>query len=116
MPLRRYRRAQSAVEVMLLVPVVMMVFIAMYYLWSITFAAANCHMRAREYAFHGNTNLGGRAQGTSGDESALQGGDYKKAERGITSFEFNGTSEDTSIDGVGTSGVDISVTAIIKSR
>jgi hypothetical protein len=115
MRLCRHRRAQSAVEVMLLVPVVMMVFIAMYYLWSITFAAANCHMRAREYAFHGDTYLGGRAHGESGS-SALQGSDYKKAERGITSFEFSGSSSDTSIDGVGTSGVNLQVTAVIKSN
>ena len=115
MRLRRRRRAQSAVEVMLLMPVVMMVFIAMYYLWSITFAAANCHMRAREYAFHGDTYLGGRAHGESGS-SALDGSDYKKAERGITSFEFRGESSDTSIDGVGTSGLDISVTAVMKSN
>ena len=112
---RRIRRAQSAVEVMLLLPVVMMVFISMYYLWSITSAAANCHMRAREYALHGDTYLGGRAQGTSGS-AALQGGDYRKAERGLTSFEFSGSSSDTSIDGVGTSGVNLQVTAVITSN
>ncbi len=111
----RKRRAQSAVEVMLLMPVIMMVFMAMYYLWSITFAAANCHMRAREYAFHGEEYLGGRAHGESGS-SALNGSDYRKAERGITSFEFSGTSSDTSITGVGTSGVNLEVTAVIKSN
>jgi hypothetical protein len=112
---RRTRRAQSAVEVMLLMPVIMMVFMAMYYLWSITFASANCHMRAREYALHGDTYLGGRAHGASGS-SALDRRDYRKAERGLQSFEFSGTSRDTSIDGVGNSGVDISVTAVITSN
>jgi len=115
MRLRRIRRGQSAVEVMLLMPVVMMVFIAMYYLWSVTFAAANCHMRAREYALHGDEYLGGRSQGTTGS-SALSGSDYRKAERGLTSFEFSGTSSDTSIDGVGTTGVNLSVTAVITSN
>jgi hypothetical protein len=112
---RRKRRAQSAIETMLLIPVVMMVFIAMYYLWSITFAAANCHMRAREYALHGDTYLQGRSHGTSGS-SALSGRDYQKAERGLQSFEFSGTSSDTSIDGVGTTGVNLSVTAVITSN
>lgn len=112
---RRPRRAQSAVEVMLLMPVVMMVFMAMYYLWSITFASANCHMRAREYALHGDTYLGGRAHGESGS-SALDGSDYRKAERGLQSFEFSGNSSDRSIPGVGTSGIDIDVTARITSN
>jgi len=102
------------VEVILLMPVVMMVFMAMYYLWSITFAAQNCHMRAREYAFHGDTYLGGRSHGTSGS-SALSGSDYQKAERGLQSFSFTGSSDDTSIAGVGTSGRNISVTAYITS-
>ncbi len=115
MRLRRHRRAQSAVEVILLMPVLMMVFMAMYYLWSITFAAANCHMRAREYALHGDEYLGGRAHGESGS-AALQSGDYQKAERGLTSFEFSGSSSDTSIDGVGTSGIGLQVTAVITSN
>ncbi len=113
--LYRRRRAQSAVEVILLVPVIMMVFISMYYLWSITFAAQNCHMRAREYAFHGSKYLGGRGQGTSGS-AAFTGNDYQKAERGLTSFEFSGTSSDTSIPGVGSSGVGLNVTAVITSN
>jgi hypothetical protein len=113
----RRRRAQSAVEVMLLMPVVMMIFIAMYYLWSITFAAANCHMRAREYALHGSTYLdqANRSHGESG-RPALQNGDYPRAERGLQSFEFNGNARDTSIDGVGNNGVNIQVTARITSN
>lgn len=110
----RRRRAQSAVEVMLLVPVIMMVFMSMYYLWSITFAAQNCHMRAREYVFHGNTYLSGRGQGTSGS-TPFSGTDYQNAGQ-PGSFRFTANSSDTSIAGVGDSGVNLQVTAVITSN
>ena len=112
---KRPRSAQSAVEVLLMMPILMMVFMAMYYLWSITFAAQNCHLRAREFALHGNTYLGDRSHGTRGD-SALRSTDYQKAERGLQSFEFSGTASDTSIPGTGTRGQRISVTAVITSN
>jgi hypothetical protein len=112
---RPRRRAQSAIEVMMLVPVIMMVLMCMYYLWSVTFAAANCHMRAREYALHGSTYLGSRSHGTSGS-SALSGRDYRKAERGLQNFRFSGQSSDTSIPGPGTSGQSVRATAVITSN
>jgi uncharacterized protein HemY len=112
---RPRRRAQSAIEVMMLVPVIMMIMMCMYYLWSITFAAANCNMRAREYALHGDTYLGSRSHGTSGS-AALSGGDYRKAERGLRNFRFSGRSSDTSIPGPGTSGQTVTASAVITSN
>lgn len=102
---------------MLSVPVLLMVFVGMYYLWSVTFAAQNAHMRAREYAFHRDTYLGDRAHGTSGVEGSVwSGSDYKKAERGITPFRFGGRASDNSIPGMNTYGSrSISTTAYITS-
>lgn len=109
----RHRRGQSAVETVLLMPVIMMVFMAMYYLFTITFAAQNAHLRAREYALHGDTYLGGRSHGTTGS-SAFGFFNYQKAERGITPFRFSGTATDRSIDGTSTSGgVTVTATAVI---
>jgi len=111
----RRRRAQSAVEIMLLTPIVMMVFMAMYYLWSITFAAQNCHMRAREYALHGDTYLQGRSHGTTGS-TVFAGSDYQKARRWPANFSFRGTSTDQSIPGTGVRGQNLTTTAVITSN
>jgi hypothetical protein len=111
----RRRRAQSAIEVMLLVPIVMMVFMSMYYLWSITFAAQNCHMRAREYVLHGDTYLQDRSHGTTGS-TVFDGSDYKKATRWPASFSFSARSSDQSIPGTGVRGQDIRTTAVITSN
>ena len=111
----RRRRAQSAVEVILLVPVIMMVFISMYYLWSITFAAQNCNLRAREAALHGTKYLGPRANGASGS-APLSGNNYQVADRWPAEFDFNGTSSDTSIPGMGDATVTITANAYITSN
>ena len=44
----RRRRGQSAVETMMMMPILALVIVALYYLWSIAFAAQNVHLRARE--------------------------------------------------------------------
>ncbi|MFH1465542.1 MAG: hypothetical protein ABIO70_14235 [Pseudomonadota bacterium] len=113
--IRPRRRAQSVIEVMMLVPVIMMVMVAMYYLWSVTFAAANCNMRAREYALHGSRYLGSRSHGTSGS-AVLSGNDYQRATRWPASFSFSGNSSDTSIPGPGTTGQNVRATVFITSN
>jgi hypothetical protein len=98
---KKHRKGQAAVETMLCVPIVLMVFMSMYYLWSITFASENAHMRAREYVLHQSHYLGGRSNGTTGmSASVWAGSNYKKAERGITPFRFSAMSTDTSIIGM----------------
>ncbi len=49
---RHGERGQSAVETMFMVPILLLVFIGMYELFTITFAAQNAHIRAREYVLH----------------------------------------------------------------
>ncbi len=108
----RPRRAQSAVETMLLVPLIALVVIALYYLWSIAWASQNAHLRAREYALHGDTYMGSRGNGESGS-APFSGDNYKRADS--TSFRFSGRSEDRSLPGVGAVGHDIQVEAVITS-
>ncbi|MFN7145192.1 MAG: hypothetical protein ACK4YP_15560 [Myxococcota bacterium] len=108
----RTRRAQSAVETMLMMPLIALVIVAMYYLWSIAWASQNAHLRAREYALHGDTYLGSRGNGESGS-SPFAGTDYKRADS--TNFRFSGRSKDRSIAGVGASGVEVEVEAVITS-
>lgn len=109
----RRRRGQSAVETMMMMPILALVIVALYYLWSIAFAAQNVHLRAREYALHGDTYLGGRGNGESGSYP-FSGNNYTRADS--TDFEFSGTSTDQSIPGVSRRGVDIEATAVISSR
>ena len=108
----RSRRGQSAVETMMMMPILALVIVALYYLWSIAFASQNVHLRAREYALHGDTYLGGRGNDESGSYP-FSGNNYTKATS--TSFEFSGTSSDRSIAGVSSRGVDIEATAVITS-
>jgi hypothetical protein len=90
---------------MLCVPIILMVFMSMYYLWSITFAAQNAHMRAREYVLHQGTYLGERAHGTSGGGGTVwAGSNYKKADTGIRPFRFEARASDTSIPGMSSYG------------
>lgn len=49
---RRGARGQSAVETMFMIPLLLLVFMGMYELFTLTFAAQNAHIRAREYVLH----------------------------------------------------------------
>ncbi len=105
------RRAQSAVETMLLMPLMGVVFVALYYLWSICWAAQNAHLHAREGVLHGDAYQ--TSSNTSVSDTPFDGTNYKKAED--TSFSFSATTTDKSIPGPNSEGDDISVTAVIKS-
>ena len=105
-------RGQSAVETMLLMPLMVLVLVAMYYLWSIAWASQNAHLRAREYALHGDAFLGSHGNGESGSYP-FDGGNYTKADS--TSFSFSGRSEDKSLPGVAAAGHAIQVEAVITS-
>ncbi|MDP2312795.1 MAG: hypothetical protein Q8P41_07810 [Pseudomonadota bacterium] len=111
-PRLRRRLGQSAVETMLLMPLLVLVVIAMYYLWSIAWASQNAHLRAREYALHGDTYLGGRGNNESGS-APFSGTNYERADS--TSFHFSGKSSDRSLPGVGARGEDIDVEVVITS-
>jgi hypothetical protein len=110
--LARLRRGQSAVETMLFMPLLVLVVVAMYYLWSIAWASQNAHIRAREYALHGDTYLGSRGNGESGS-APFSTDNYKRADS--TSFRFSGRSTDRSMPGVTASGESIDVTVVITS-
>lgn len=110
--LRGRRLGQSAVETMLLMPLLLLVVVAMYYLWSIAWASQNAHIRAREYAFHGDTYLGSRGNNESGSPP-FSGSNYDRADS--TSFRFTGRSRDRSLPGVSTRGETIDVTVVITS-
>ncbi len=110
------RRGQSAVETMMLLPIVMMIFIAMYYLFTITFAAQNTHLRAREYVLHQDTYLGGRVQDTSGS-APWNGSDYEIAPAAEQpSFNFSASSRDRSIRGVSNSTQQLQAGAYLTSN
>lgn len=92
---RPRRSGQSAVETLLATPFILMVFIAMYYFWSITFASQNAHMRAREYILHQDTYLQGRAYNVSGG-SVWSGDNYQLARNPLN---LTASSQDTSLEG-----------------
>lgn len=110
------RRAQSAVETMLLMPLMGAVFVCMYYLWSICWASENSHLFAREAVLHGDTYLSQNKRSSAATPSSglFSGNNYEKAES--TSFSFSATADDESIPGPNSSGDSISVTAYIKSN
>lgn len=111
MTLRR-RRAQSAVETLLVLPLFVLVAVAMYQLWSVAWGAQNAHLRAREYVLHRETYLGSRAGDASGD-APWEGSNYAKAES--TTFHFEARSTDTSLAGASRSGQQVEGTAVITS-
>jgi hypothetical protein len=111
--MRTRRRGQSAVETMLMMPLIALVIVALYYLWSIAWASQNAHMRAREYALHGDAYLGSRGNGETGS-APFSGDNYTRADS--TNFSFSGRSSDRSIPGVATRALDIEVEAVITSR
>lgn len=106
------RQGQSAVETMLIVPIIAMTIMSMYYLWSITWASQNAHMRAREYVLHGDTYLQERGSDADGS-NPFDGTNYKKADS--TDFSFEAKARDESLPVFGSSE-SIEVKAIIKSQ
>ena len=110
---RTLRHGQSAVETMLIVPIIAMCIMSLYYLWSITWASENAHLRAREFVLHGDTYLQDRGDDCSGsypfDGSK---GNYARADS--TSFSFEAKAEDESLPVFGNKE-QIRVNAIIAS-
>lgn len=73
--MRQHARGQSAVETMFMIPIMLLVFMGMYELFTITFAAQNAHIRAREYVLHDGAYVQGRApQGEGGGASVFDAG------------------------------------------
>lgn len=107
----RLRRGQSAVETMMVVPIVALTIMSLYYLWSVIFASENAHIRAREYVLHGDAYLPD-ADGVTGD-SPFSAGNYQRADS--TSFHFEAKATDQSLGVFGRSD-DIETTAVITSR
>jgi hypothetical protein len=108
----RRRRGQSAVELMIMAPLLVLVIVALMQLWSVCFGATNAHLRAREAALHGTTYLSGRTSGVSAN-APFSGRNYKKAT--FTTFSFSGSAEDTSIAGVDSRGQTLRARAVIRS-
>lgn len=105
------RKAQSAVETMLIVPIIAMAIMSLYYLWSITWASENAHLRAREYVLHGDSYL--KERGTDAQGSfPFEGGNYARADS--TDFGFESKATDQSLPVFG-STEQIEVKAFIKS-
>ncbi len=91
------QRGQSAVETMFMIPLLILVFMGMYELFTITFAAQNAHIRAREYVLHnGEYTPGSRrpppevgnlisngSLNTGGNPPLFSGGNYIIADPGI---------------------------------
>lgn len=49
---RKNQSGQAAVETIFMLPIFVLIFVGMYELFSVTFAAQNAHVRAREYLLH----------------------------------------------------------------
>ncbi len=107
----RCRRGQSAVETMMVVPIVALTILSLYYLWSVIFASENAHIRAREYALHGDAYLPD-SEGVSGS-APFSGSNYSRADS--TSFRFEATATDESLAVFGHSDP-IEATAVITSN
>lgn len=108
----RQRRGQAAVETLLLVPVVVVVMIAMLQLWSVTFAATNAHLRAREAVLHGTKYLDDRGSDVS-DRAPFSGNNYTKAS--MRYFRFSATARDRTVGGMSGTPRDVRVTTVITS-
>ncbi|MSQ01876.1 MAG: hypothetical protein EXR71_08280 [Myxococcales bacterium] len=104
------RRGQSAVETMMVVPLVAMGIMSLYYLWSIIFASENAHIRAREYVLHGDHFLSD-ADGVSGSDP-FSGTNYERADS--QSFRFEARATDQSLPVFGRTE-SIRTTAVITS-
>lgn len=108
----RRRAGQSTVESMILMPLLALVIVALYQLWSVAWAAQNAHLRAREQVLHGDAYLGGRPGDVSGS-APFSGNNYEKAES--TTFRFESQATDETVPGVGR-GQSIRTKAVITSR
>ena len=97
----------------MVMPLLVLVLVAMYQLWSIAWGSENAHLRAREYVLHGDAYLGDRGSDVSGN-APFSGGYYSKATS--TDFHFEATAEDESLPGVSRRGERIRATATITSR
>lgn len=105
------RRGQSAVETMMIVPLVAITIMALCYLWSIIFASENAHIRAREYVLHGQSYLES-SDGVSGSD-VFSGNNYQRADS--QSFRFEARGEDRSLDVFGRAET-VRTKAVITSR
>ncbi len=102
------RRGQSAVEAMLVVPIIAMAIMVMYYLWSVAWASQNAHIRARECVLHDD-------QYVAADEhcsAPFAGSNYARADS--TSFSFSGGASDQSLPVFGRADT-IRTSAVITS-
>lgn len=106
------RRAQSTVEAMLVLPLLVLVIIAMYQLWSIAWASQNAHLRAREQVLHGSTYQSERPGDVSGS-GPFEHDNYAKADS--TRFHFTAEATDEALQGVGRRGERIRARATITS-
>lgn len=108
--MRGARRGQSAVETMMVVPLVAMTIMALYYLWSIIFASENAHIRAREHVLHGSAYQSG--SDVSGSDP-FSGTNYQRADS--RSFHFEAKATDQSLPVFGRAER-IETKAVITSR
>ena len=104
------RRGQSAVEAMMVVPVVAVTILTLYYLWSVIYAAENVHIRSREAVLHGDAY---QSDDDTTGSSPFDGSNYKRADN--QSFSFSATSSDQSL-GVFGAADDVTATAVIQSN
>ena len=81
---RRGQRGQSAVETMFMIPVLLLVFVGMYELFSITFASQHAHIRAREYVLHNGRYIEQAPAGeNAGGSSVFSSSNYRVADKDI---------------------------------
>ncbi len=88
---RARRGGQSAIEAMLVVPIVAMAIMVLYYLWSVAWAAQNAHIRARECVLHDDQYLAADDH----CDAPFSGGNYRRADD--TTFSFSGGGSDESL-------------------
>ncbi|MBM4389709.1 MAG: hypothetical protein FJ090_01195 [Deltaproteobacteria bacterium] len=102
------RRGQSAVEAMLVVPIIAMAIMVMYYLWSVAWAVQNAHIRARECVLHGDRY----APADEPCDAPFTASNYTRANS--TTFRFAGGANDRTLSVFGRAET-IRTTAVITS-
>jgi len=131
---RQRQFGQSAVETMFMIPVILLVFVGMYELFTLTFAAQNAHIRAREYVLHDgcytpSSRIPPGESSGGGSVFDCTAGNYIIAERDIWGLSsgptaptmgWTGTARDQAIAGVvtaagGSSGARVVAKAYICS-
>ena len=95
----------------MVVPLVAITILSLYYLWSVIFASENAHIRAREYALHGDAYLPD-SDGVSGS-APFSGSNYKRADSTTFSFEAKATDRSLAVFG---HDDEIEATAVITSH